>query len=248
MLKSPKYNFCHCSFLYNNLQSYKDKVLVLDTREPEIYAQHAVSRSVNIPMSKIKESIKCKQIKGPGVKDLALPDLTKIMTSNEIDKFNTRKRCYCVLIMTEKNFPQDLVQYIHKSTDPTDLLDFFSLPMSYIGEEFKKGIGEMTEKDSVAMGIKVFDLMTQDKVRELFILIDGAENFFDSYPYMNPAFHPSPMDFLRSPSLIASRLDITFNFPNDIFGNRLFLGTFNQVKKFYLIYLCLLGLTGSHCK
>lgn len=235
MMKSAKYNFCHPSFLYNNIQSYKDKVLVIDTRDPELCSRYAISRSINISHNAVLDSIRCKRIKGPEVRDIALTDLPKLMVEREREKFEQRKRSYCVLIISENSLPKDFIMQIHKSTNPADLLDFFSLPYKTISDDFKKAVCDMHEKESVALGLRIFDLMHHDKVRELFILVDGANTFFNAYPFMNPAFHPSPHDFLRSPSLVASRLDVTFNFPNDIYSNRLFLGTFNQVGNGFIL-------------
>jgi len=94
----------------------------------------------------------------------------------------------------------------------------------------------------------LFTLLTEDRVRELYIFVNGTEKFFDRYPFMDPWFHPSPQSFVRSASLIATKLDITYNFPSDIWDGRLFLGSYNQVRiRFFCLLLRKKGFTICNC-
>lgn len=156
----------------------------------------------------------------------------------ELEKFKKRKRIYCFVLMSQASFPKDFIDYLHKLLkSEDDFLDFFQIPENSdtcINEEFKKASATMAEQDSIAMGTKILHLLQEDKVRELYVVIDGADAFFKRYPYMDLSHHSSPNSFIRSASIISMKLDFTFNFPNDIWDNRLFLGNYNQASQFII--------------
>lgn len=229
MSRFSNYNFCRPSFLYNNLQSYKDKVLVIDTRDTFIYVSQAISRSINISYDHIQDLIKSKETNAERFEDITIEDVTKLVEKEDQHRFAQRKRNYCVLILSEASLPQDFIQYLFKTAGVDDFFDFLSIPQKSIADELQKAIEQMEEKQSVSTGLKLYDILQKDRVRELFILLDGSEKFFKTYHFMDPGFHSSPYAFIRSLSLQSTNLDVTYNFPNDIYESRLYLGTFNQV-------------------
>jgi len=228
-----RFNFCESSFLYNNLQSYKEKVLVLDTRDTESYKVQAVSGSINISSDHIEEYFQQKETMAD-LDKVSLETLSEIMSPQDKEKLGQRKRLYCVLVISEASFPDEFISQVKKLAKTNEFADFAEIPQKHIADEFEKVAFDMEEKSSIAIGQKIFRLMQEDKVRELYILLDGSKTFFNRYPYMDPSFHNLHAHALvRSNSLIASKLDFTFNFPNDIWSSRLFLGSFNQVKIFF---------------
>jgi len=238
MPKCVKINFCQSSFLYNNIQSYRDKVLVIDTRDMENFMEQSLSGSVSLSYDNVKHSIDHGK-DGFKLEKLTVDQVEHTLMDAELDRFKKRKRIYCFIIMSEASFPQDFCDYIKKlAKSEDDYMDFFQIPENSetcINEEFEKATAAMAEKDSVALGTKLFHLLQEDKVRELYVLLDGAEAFFKRYPYMDLSHHSSPSAFIRSASIIAMKLDFTFNFPNDIWDNRLFLGNYNQASQFIII-------------
>ena len=228
-MKTQKINFCLSSFLYNNLQSYRDKALVIDTRDPEEYFTHSISGSINLSNEQIQTYIQQEPhiLERP---ELALPKISELMTSKQLERFNQRRRLYCMLVISEASFPQELISQIKKAANADEFLDYFEVSQKVIHEDLEKGIGEMKEVGAVSLGLKLHSLFQQDRVGELYILVDGMDSFFNDYPFMDPTYVSSPNTFLRTKSMIASKVDATFNFPNDIYENRLFLGSFSQVK------------------
>lgn len=234
MSRSLRFNFCCSSFLYNQLQSYKDKVLVLDTRNQDDFVTHAISGSINLGINQMEEYMKIKKEINE-ITEITLADLPDLMTIVEKEKFNQRKRSYTILILSESSFPQEFISQVKAMTKSDEYADFYDIPQKYINDEIEKWVLNTPEKDAVSLGFRLHQLLQEDKVRELYILVDGANNFFERYPYMDPSFHPNAQAFLRTNSLVNAKLDITYNFPNDIYDNRLFLGSYNQAAQYVLI-------------
>jgi len=233
-MSRSRFNFCSSSFLYNQLQSYKDKVLVLDTRNQEDYVTHAISGSINLGINQMEEYMQIKK-EIDNITQITLNDLPELMTMIEKEKFSQRKRSYTILVVSETSFPQELISQVKTLSNSDELADSYDIPQKYITDEVEKLVLNSPEKDAVSLGFRLHQLLQEDKVRELYILVDGANNFFERYPYMDPSYHPNASAFLRTNSLITAKLDITYNFPNDIYDNRLFLGSYNQASQYVLI-------------
>jgi len=241
MSRGLRYNFCKSSFLYNHLQSYKNQVVVLDTRNQEDFVTHAVSGSISLGIHQMEEYMEIKK-EIDNISQISLADLPELMNIVEKEKFALRKRSYCILILSESCFPQEFLSQIKELAKADEYADFYEIPQKYISDEVEKLALSMPEKDAVSVGLRLHQLLQEDKVRELYILVDGAYKFFERYPFMDPSYHQNASAFLRTNSLINAKLDITYNFPNDIFDNRLFLGSYNQASQYVLIQ----GLGISH--
>jgi len=205
----------------------------VDTRDADLHQTQAISGSINISSGRIQEYFE-QQGTNSEIDKLSLDSISEMISQQEREKLSQRKRLYCILIISNAQFPEEFIEQVKKLAKADEFADFCEIPQKYVADDFEKVALDMEERNSIVIGQKILKLMQEDKVRELYILLDGAKNFFNRYPYMDPSFHRGHA-LVRSNSLIAQKLDFTFNFPNDIWSSRLFLGSFNQACQYLLI-------------
>jgi len=229
---SPKLTFCISSFLYNNLQSSKDRAIVLDTRDAQHHANSYLNNSLCFSTQKIQSHM-LSNAQIPDVSYLTVSDLNSMLTEREGKRFAKRKRCYGFMIVSEKGFSRNFLHELRRLADVDDHEDYFHIDEESMQELLYRTLEESEDRESIRNGLEIFKTLKKDKVRELFILIEGGSSFFHKYPYMNMIRHVEPiaMEMSSGRCFNIHEKDL----PHDILDGRLFLGSFNQSEQYELV-------------
>jgi len=229
---SPKLTFCFSSFLYNDLQTSKDRTIVLDTRDTINHANNYLKHSLSLSTQRVQSHL----IANPQIPDasyLSASDLNNMLTVDESKKFAKRRRCFTFLIISEKGFSRNFVHEVRRLANIEDHEDYFQITEDTMQELLYRTLEESQERDSIRNGLEIFKILKKDKVRELFILIEGGSCFFEKYPYLNMVRRPEPIAVELSSGRCFNVFDN--DLPHDILDGRLFLGSFNQSEKYELV-------------
>jgi len=231
-LASTKLTFCFSSFLYNNLQTSKDRAIVFDCRDAINHANHYIKRSICLSTQKVQSHL----LAHPQVQDtsyLTASDLNSMLTVEESKKFASRRRCYNFLVVSENGFSRNFVHEMKRLAAVDEHEDYFNVSEEKIQELLYRTLEDSEERESIRNGLEIFKILKKDKVRELFIVLEGEAEFFSKYPYMNMARRPEPVAMELSSGRCFSVYDNEL--PHDILDGKLFLGSFNQSEKYELV-------------
>jgi dual specificity MAP kinase phosphatase len=229
---TSKLTFCVPSFLYNNIQSGKDRTIVFDTRDTINHANNILKHSVSLSTQRVQSHL----IANPQIPDasyLSASDLNSMLAVDESKKFAKRRRCFCFLIISENGLTRNFVHEVRRLANVDDHEDYFNINQDDMQELLYRTLEESQERESIRNGLEIFKTLKKDKVRELFILMEGATSFFEKSPYMNTVRRPEPMAVELSSGRCFSVYDN--DLPHDILDGRLFLGSFNQSEKYELV-------------
>jgi len=229
-IKPCIYTFCHSSYLYNNIQTSKDKTLIFDMRDSQNFHKHHIKGSINLTNQRIQDYLESHPEK-TNVSSLNAIDFSEILDANEFKKFSKRRRCYCFFIVSEENFPRDFIHEIKGQYDENDD-EFFQTSEEKLQNSLQRTLGSFEETHSIVNTFDVFKILQKDKVKEMFIVSEGASNFFLRYPYMANHLQSDAIATIVHKNLFAS---YEGSLPHDILDSRLFLGSFKHSEKYDII-------------
>jgi len=226
--RPTKYSFAHSSFVYNNIQNYRSKALIIDTRDTPSYSNQYIQNSINLDKNRVQSYLQIDFDK-KDFSQATLEDLAGVLDENESSKFAERKRKFCMMIISENAFMTDFIQGCKELKKADETFECFEVSEGCFDDTLRAQFERIKQEDSVSFGLQLFQLLQKDKVRELHILVDGASEFFIRYPYMNMGlFNMSPV---IDDSESECKIDALHDLPNDILGGKLFLGTFNHARQ-----------------
>jgi hypothetical protein len=223
------YSFCFSSCMYNIYQSSRDRTLIIDTRDKENYNRHHVKGSINLNAKRLQDYIES-QSSIHNMSQLAIEDLFCMLNKQEGNKFLYRKRYFCFIMLSESSLPKTFINELKRFAGVDDKEDMFRLKDTNIKNSIERLITELEEPDSVIAALNLYKLLSRDRVRELFLVLDGGKRFFARYPYMTTSTY-SIADLTMGSKSVSAPIDC--DYPNDILDGRLFLGNYNQVLVFF---------------
>jgi len=220
-MKSIKYSFCRCSFVYNNIQNYRKNHLIIDTRDFDAVAASSFTGSINLNKDRVNRYLEA-NLNTLDMNQLTLGHIPNILDKEEGAKFNERKRRFCMLIISEESINPEFLSEIINLTQNDEKDEGFTISEDQFNDALRALLERVQEEqDSVALGMKLFKLLHRDRVSDVHVMIEGASKFFAKYPFMNNSI---PATYAGSGSL-----------PHDILNGKLYLGTFNQAKQIELM-------------
>jgi len=227
----PKVKLCTSSFLFNTIQSYPDRFLVLDTRSAMSYQEKSLPYSLNLDRKEIKKQLdtlsldKEKQETPTGDTTNTQLNFTTLQTLASPDwktKLQNCKRCFCIIIFNNQD---SISKCFKQANNPNKLIsnhfvkESFHLQGAIDSCRDNDDIDADNDEDldSIRFGMEIYNIFAEEKVRELYILIDGADKLFNTYPFLERKFK----DNVKIPPP-------NIKYPNDILDGRLYLGDGQQ--------------------
>lgn len=221
------YSFCFSSFLYNNYQTCRDRTLIIDTRDKEDYNRRHVKGSISLTNKRIQDYVEA-QSSVHDKSQLSISDISGMLQKHEASKFANRKRCFCFIVLSESSLPKNFISELKRASGIDDKEDSFRLHERNVKSSIERLIGELEEPESVLNALTIYKLLHRDRLRELYLVLDGGKRFFARYPYMVTTTH-SIADLTMGSKSVSAPVDC--DYPHDILDGRLFLGSFNQSEK-----------------
>mgnify|MGYP002620881046 CR=1 FL=1 len=178
-----KYRFCSSAFMYNTLQNYGDKSIVFDTRDPKFFEEMHINNAISLTSEKIQQG---SQMQDSDVyKDLNVDVIQTFLTNDEKARFSKRRRCFCFIILHHEQLCSTLAQKIKEIAQYDEIFDdYFELdPESFLTHWNRLESGTSNNNLSCTIGLNLFQSLMEDKVRETYILFDGAVSFFTKYHF-----------------------------------------------------------------
>ena len=151
---------------------------------------------------------------------LSFTELEAMIPYDSKEKLKTLKRRYCVIILND-----DKRLYDYFMEDKESNIDFarkncFKKDSVYLQTAINKAYFQDSEThnredlQSIRLGLELYELIRSQKVKTAYILIDGANQLFEKYPFLNCK---------------AAIPKLNFKFPNEILNGRIYLGDQSQV-------------------
>ena len=149
-------------------------------------------------------------------------ELETMVPHDSKEKLKTLKRRYCVIIMNDEK-----LLYDYFMEDKTNNIDFarkncFKKDRGYLQNAINstylqeiETLNRDDELESIEFGLELYEVLRSQKVRTVYILLDGANQLFEKYPFLN------------CKSSVIPKLD--FKFPNEMLNGRIYLGDQSQV-------------------
>jgi len=221
--KILKIKFCDASFLFNTLQNSPDKCLVLDTRSKGDYDSKSLNSSLNLNRDMIENSLTSASDQtysetptGDVITrtTLTMSNIQSTMNQDWKRKLQFIKRCFCVLIINNQDY---LSQYLKEEIQNSELLllDHFEKELPNPKDALNGvSVENNDEITSIEFGLELYELFNTEKVRELYIMVDGADKFFTTYPFLEK----------KAPSVNMEKGKTVGKYPNEILRQRLYLG------------------------
>jgi protein-tyrosine phosphatase len=191
--------------------------MIIDTRAQK-YCEKAQLK-YSIPLAEKLSNYYKEQSSITENQQLDLDTIEKCLSSDDQKKFLTRKRLFVFIIASEPWFSNDDHEELLEEAVYDDIdHDLFSIPETKI-KKINKKIEDPEHQSSVTLGIETCKLLLEDKVTEVYMLGESADNFFQRYPYLNILAYPKPNAAII-PSL-----------PNDMLNSRLYLGGYQLANQ-----------------
>lgn len=212
---------CRASYLYNLLQDYPDKVIILDTRSQEAFDDKSFENAIHINEEFYKfiwnESNPNETSSGEKKlheSELTFPKFQSALPEDWKARIQNCKRSFCVIVCNVKDSLLDFFLKKYPDIDNT-YTDKFQTDSDIL----KTGVNQIfssphPDSSSIDIGITLYRMLMEHKVRELYLMVDGSNKFFQSYHFMDR----------RQQKMLEATIPRSIRFPNDIMGRRLFLG------------------------
>lgn len=228
--KPTKYSFCHSSFVYNNIQNYRSKALVIDTRDSQSFNNQYIQNSINLNKDRVQSHLQI-DFDTKDLSQVTMEELIQVFNEEEYARFSERKRKFVMLIVSETTFLCDFIQQCKELSSVCEKSECFEINESTFDDTLRAQFDRIKNDDSVSFGLQLFQLLQKDKVRELHILVDGSSHFFTRYPFMNMGLCLN-LSHAVDDSDCEHRIETLHDLPHDILDGKLFLGTFNHARQF----------------
>lgn len=205
--------------------------MIIDTRDSAHYLKQHIKGSINLHNQRIQDYITLK----PEIQDrsqLTVTHLSEMLGHQEKAKFSNRKRCFCFLVLSEKSLPKTFMNELRKAANVDENEDSFQINEGNVKSLIQKLIDGVEEPNSIINALEIYKILQKDRLRELFLMIDGGSRFFARYPFMLTSTL-SISDLSMGNKCLSAPID--YDFPHDILDCRLFLGSFNQSEKYSVI-------------
>jgi len=193
---------------------------------------HHIKGSINLHNQRTQDYIQEKSLNND-LSSLNVAEFSGIFAPNESKKFVKRKRCFCFFIVSESNLPRDFIHELKRQLTVNDEHeDTFQIPETKLQSTLQRTLDTFDERDPVVNTLALFKVLQRDNVREMFIVLEGASNFFLRYPYMESHLQSDAIATIIQKNVFSS---YEGSFPHDILDSRLFLGSFKQSEKYALL-------------
>jgi hypothetical protein len=190
---------------------------VFDTRTTDFYTQAHLEPSILLNNEKLQQI-------NQEDSQLILQDVSNVLSEAEQEKFANRRRYFCIIISNHKAFSDGNKTKLQNSSKFEDRDDEYFQSSEDSILDFIQELDDKNDVNSFQMGMKISKLLTADKVRETYILIDGAEKLFQRYPFLSiretKKAKKDSIDMNNFTNLSSKP------YPNDILDGKLFLGRF----------------------
>jgi hypothetical protein len=183
-----KYRFCSSTFFFNSIQNYRDRILIFDTRNEEDVQRMNFFESIALSNQRIKQIVP--ETYGENCFQCSINNIPPILSLDENKKFSKRKRCFNFIIAHHENFS---TTFIDKVKDPK-YNEFFDDVFEVKRELLLKYWDRLESKDERVKdntafqdALNIYGMLVGDKVRETYILFEGADHFFQKYSFFSSA-------------------------------------------------------------
>ena len=168
-------NVCNSSFLYNISQSNRGSCLIFDLRTAAEIEKTGT----------IKDSIRLNSLKtsgnGKSSPENHAIDLASLIDQDVSDilmgKLQRLKRNFCFLILSSQ-------ELLRKDTS-TEEEDIVKVSIDDLLPTLKEDKTKEPELVTIQNGLEIYRALQSQKVRELYTLGDGLENFLTKYPFFS---------------------------------------------------------------